>query len=183
MQNDGRRNVSISQHERTVTQVVIESKRPYEEIIQTFEAHTTYITIDQFIQFITSATTFAEYARNIDTALGANPFMRIWNVDLGFGVSRYFHPLKAREYLFGNPALAFQMAARQAGVGFYVPFRVYFSEETPGQTCITYDQPSSLLGRFPDAEIRQIAGALDSKVADFLTFVAQGEEAAINSEK
>jgi uncharacterized protein (DUF302 family) len=181
MQNDGQRNVSVSQHERTVTQVVMESNRSYDEVIQTFEANTRHITMDQFIQFVKSATTFDEYAHSINTALGENQFLRIWDADLGFGVSRYFRPLKAKEYLFGNPALAFQMTARHAGVGFYVPFRVYFSEETPGQTCITYDQPSSLLGLFPDAEILRIATALDSSVAAFLTFVAQGEEASRNS--
>lgn len=175
MQNDVQRNVSVSQHERTVTQIVVESNRPYNEVIQTFEANTLQITTDQFVQFITSATTFEEYAHSIDTALGEKRFLRIWDVDLGLGVSHYFHPLKAREYLFGNPALAFQMTARHADVGFYVPFRVYFSEETPGQTRIIYDQPSSLLGLFRDAEILKIATALDVKVAEFLTFVAQGE--------
>jgi hypothetical protein len=66
------------------------------------------------------------------------------------------------------------MLARHAGVGFYVPFRVYFSEDTPGYTHIIYDQPSSFLRQFNDADILKIATALDTKVADFLTFVAQG---------
>ncbi|HEY0754100.1 MAG TPA: DUF302 domain-containing protein [Ktedonobacteraceae bacterium] len=140
--------VSVHQQERTVTQVVIESKRPYDEVIQAFEANTHQVTTDQFVQLVENAKTFAEYSHSIDMVLGEKRFLRIWDLDLGFGVSRYFRPLKGKEYLFGNPALAFQMLARQAGVGFYVPFRVYFSEDTPGSTHITYDQPSSFLRQF-----------------------------------
>jgi uncharacterized protein (DUF302 family) len=175
MQNNVQRNVSINQQERTVTQVMVESSRSYEEVIQTFEANTRQITTDQFFQFIKSATTFEEYSHGIDTALGENRFLRIWDLDNGFGVSRYFRPLKAKEYLFGNTALAFQMIARNSEVGFHVPFRVYFYEDTPGHTHITYDQPSSFLRQFHDAEIIKIATALDAKVAEFLTFVARGE--------
>ena len=173
MQNDAL-NVSVNQQERTVTQVVIESKRSYDEVIQTFEANTHHITTDQFFQLVKNTTTFAEYAHSIDMVLGEKRFLRIWDLDLGSGVSHYFRPLKGKEYLFGNPALAFQMLARHAGVGFYVPFRVYFSEDTPGYTHIIYDQPSSFLRQFNDADILKIATALDTKVADFLTFVAQG---------
>ncbi len=139
MQNDAL-NVSVNQQERTVTQVVIESKRSYDEVIQTFEANTHHITTDQFFQLVKNATTFAEYAHSIDMVLGEKRFLRIWD----------------------------------AGVGFYVPFRVYFSEDTPGYTHIIYDQPSSFLRQFNDADILKIATALDTKVADFLTFVAQG---------
>jgi len=58
MQNDAL-NVSVNQQERTVTQVVIESKRSYDEVIQTFEANTHHITTDQFFQLVKNATTFA----------------------------------------------------------------------------------------------------------------------------
>jgi hypothetical protein len=93
-----------------------------------FETHTLQITMEQFVQTIDSTTTLEEYSHAIDTALGENAFLRIWDMNIGPGISRYVRPFKAREYLFGNSALAFQMIARNAGVVFYVPFRVYYTK-------------------------------------------------------
>jgi len=175
MQNDAQTPISVTQRESTIVQIVVESQRPYDEVIQAFEAQTREMTMERLVQLIESTTTIEEYSRSIDEALEGATFLRLWEVDLGNAVTRYFRPFKGKEYLFGNPALAFQMINHDPNVGFYVPFRVCIYEETPGRTYLTYSQPTSLLAQFNDEEIRRIAATLDSKVTEFFQLVARGQ--------
>ena len=62
---------------------------------------------------------------------------------------------------------------KNAGVGLYVPFRVFVAEGKNGKVSISYDKPSSLLGQFNDADITQTAAVLDQKLEGLTMMAAQ----------
>ena len=86
--------------------------------------------------------------------------MRNWGFDLVLGEQKR----KAVQYVVGNPLFALQMTQHDIRAGLYAPLRVLLYEDERGRTCLEYDTPSSLFGRFNDDRISPTAAMLDKKL-------------------
>lgn len=92
--------------------------------------------------------------------------MEFFAIDHGAWFSHLIHPLKAKLYVIGNPLIAQHFLKYSAEAGFYVPIRVEVYENAWGNTCLSYDRPSSLLHvcAVTEEEFVQTAADLDQKV-------------------
>lgn len=73
-------------------------------------------------------------------------------------------PRKAVQYEIGNPLTATTMTRHKLAASLYAPLRVTLYENETGGCTFAYGQPSSLLGQFGDAQVADIAHALDEKL-------------------
>jgi len=71
---------------------------------------------------------------------------------------------KSIRYHIGNPLIAIKMERKNMGVALYAPLTVLVYELSPGVVRVEYDLPSSMFGQFNDAEIDQVAAALNTKL-------------------
>ena len=71
---------------------------------------------------------------------------------------------KSIRYHIGNPLIAIKMERKNMGVALYAPLTVLVYELSPGIVRVEYDLPSSTFGQFNDADIDQVAAALNTKL-------------------
>jgi len=82
---------------------------------------------------------------------------------------------KAKQYLIGNPLVAIEMSRHDLRAALYAPLRVLVYEMAEGQTVVEFDQPSTLIGQFGNAEVTAVALDLDRKLE---RVIARAEELA-----
>ncbi|HEY9683978.1 MAG TPA: DUF302 domain-containing protein [Drouetiella sp.] len=70
--------------------------------------------------------------------------------------------IRSRQYLIGNPLIADKMAKFNTLATLFAPPRVLLFTRD-GQTCISYEKPSTTFGRLNSSEISKVAGELDEK--------------------
>lgn len=89
-------------------------------------------------------------------------------IDHGTLLSVFAKRTKAVQYVVGNPLIALQMTRHNVVAGLYAPLRVLVFEDEQGNTCLEYDQPSSLFGQFNDNRITSVAKQLDRKMEELV---------------
>jgi len=82
---------------------------------------------------------------------------------------------KAKQYLIGNPLVAIEMSRHDLRAALYAPLRVLVYERAEEQTVVEFDQPSTLIGQFGNAEATAVALDLDRKLE---RVIARAEELA-----
>jgi uncharacterized protein (DUF302 family) len=81
-------------------------------------------------------------------------------------------PPHAQMFLIGNPLIALTMMQVHAEAGVYAPLRVMFSADGPNKTVITYDQPSKMLGQWPESVFAHTGQLLDQKLETLIQTLA-----------
>ena len=104
----------------------------------------------------------------IEAMAGTSGFMLFGTIDHGTLLSVFAERRKAVQYTVGNPLIALQMTQHDVRAGLYAPLRVLIYEGAEGNTCLEYDQPSSLFGQFSDDRINLVATQLDRKIGELV---------------
>jgi uncharacterized protein (DUF302 family) len=155
-----------------VSHVRVETDRPFADVIRDFEHR-----LGRFDPAVSgalasgSADTEAVRAR-IEAMAGSSGLMSFGTFDHGALLSLVGKPRRAVQYLVGNPLIALEMTQHALGAALYAPLRVLIAEAEAGRTCVEYDVPSSLFGRFGDGRITQIARTLDRKLGELVASAA-----------
>ena len=71
---------------------------------------------------------------------------------------------KIKQYQVGNQTIMSRMMAKQAAAGLYFPIQLLVYEKPDSKVVVEYDLPSSLFGRFHDAEIAADAMILENNL-------------------
>lgn len=82
-------------------------------------------------------------------------------------------PGHAKRYHVGNPRIALQMTKHDIRTGLYAPLSLMVYEPTPGLVRVEFDEPSTLLGQFDNADVAVVGHALDGKLLTVITHAAQ----------
>lgn len=106
----------------------------------------------------------AEAADRIRGMEGEQGLMIFFILDHGSALNMAGKKQKAKQYLIGNPLTAIQMTCHQIGAALYAPLRVLIYENAAGDAVAEYDQITSLVRQFDDAEVSSVAAALDTKL-------------------
>jgi uncharacterized protein (DUF302 family) len=107
----------------------------------------------------------AEAARaTIGAMAGTSGFMIFATHDHGSLLGLVGPRRKAIQYILGNPLFAVEMTRHAIAASLHAPLRVLLYEDDEGASCIEYDRPSSLFGRFGDDRIGRVAASLDEKL-------------------
>lgn len=104
----------------------------------------------------------------IEAMAGPSGLMLFGTIGHGTLLSVFAEPRKAVQYVVGNPLIALQMTQHDVRAGLYAPLRMLIYEDEQGNTCLEYDQPSSLFGQFDDDRITSVANQLDRKMEELV---------------
>lgn len=104
----------------------------------------------------------------IEAMAGPSGLMLFGTIDHGTLLSVFAERRKAIQYVVGNPLIALQMTQHDVRAGLYAPLRILVYEDGQGNTCLEYDQPSSLFGQFNDDRITSVANQLDRKMEELV---------------
>jgi len=74
----------------------------------------------------------------------------------------------ARQYLVGNPLLAFSMTQLDIRTALYAPLKVLVYTDDRGQTVVEYDRPSDQFGQFDKEAVTKVALGLDEKLSKII---------------
>jgi uncharacterized protein (DUF302 family) len=77
-------------------------------------------------------------------------------------------PVRAVQYVVGNPLFAVQMTRHNVAAGLYAPLRLFVYENGAGKTVLEYDKPSSLFGQFHNDRIDAVAAMLERKLEELV---------------
>jgi uncharacterized protein (DUF302 family) len=159
--------MSPSEQQVLVDHVVVETTQSFERVIEAFERQIGRKGYEAYQHVVTSSRTPEEFTQGIEQLLGPSGFMEFLAIDHGAWFSRLVHPLWAKLYIIGNPLIAQHFEKYSPEAGLYVPIRVEVYENARGNTCLSYDRPSSLLQvcAVTEEEFVQTAADLDQKVA------------------
>ncbi|QLE58179.1 DUF302 domain-containing protein [Nostoc sp. TCL26-01] len=155
----------------TVTRVVAFSEKTFAEVTSAIEAMATPADNQLLRQLkrLDTNKSFEQVQVAVESMLGKSGLTVLVDFELGgLLTSQSGVRNKSKLYIIGNPLIANQMFEVDPAVGLYVPLRLFVYEDVDGRTCVTYDQPSSLLGQLQNAEILEVAQMLDGKLADLV---------------
>jgi uncharacterized protein (DUF302 family) len=123
------------------------------------------------------ATSFASDPRLADEAIkkmeGEQNLMIFGSLDHGRLFRVIGEQRKAVRYTLGNPRVAIQMTRHDIRAGLYVPLTVLVYEVSENTVRVEFDQPSSLLGQFQNADVVKVAKELDVKLEKIIEKAAQ----------
>jgi uncharacterized protein (DUF302 family) len=152
----------------TVDHVQRTSAKPFDDVSQAFERQLGRI--DPGVYQSLAAGGDAEGARDkIEALAGPSGFMLFATHNHGALLRLAGQKRKAVQYVVGNPLFALRMTQHDIRAGLYAPLRVLLYENEEGKTCVEYDKPSSLFGRFGNAKIAAVAAMLDAKLEKLVT--------------
>jgi len=95
-------------------------------------------------------------------------------------------PGKSVQYEIGNPMTAIKMTHSQLAAALYVPLRVVLYADENGKGVFEYEKPSSLLSKYDDARVLEVAYGLDALIEKALCNAAtekQSKSAITGTEK
>jgi len=75
---------------------------------------------------------------------------------------------KIKQYQVGNPEIMYRMTARHKATGLYFPIQLVVYEKPDRKVVVEYDLPSSVFGRFNDAEIHSDALILENNITNLI---------------
>lgn len=149
------------------------SEKPFAQVVEVLEAQLGHITGEQLRQIAQSSASADEYARAIQPFIGPSGLISFTEIDHGIWISMFYKPLKAKLYILGNPLFAKDMLTQDAGIGLYVPTRLYVYEDKQAVTQLAYDQLSDFANQFNDPTLTAVAKTVDEKL-DALVALAAG---------
>jgi uncharacterized protein (DUF302 family) len=85
----------------------------------------------------------------------------------------YGKPVKAIQYVIGNPLIAIQMTVHDIRAALYAPLRMIVYEDNKGHAMVEYDLPSTLFGQFGNDDVLKVAVGLDIKMVNAINMIDQ----------
>ncbi len=156
----------------TVTHVKVRSEKSFAQVTTAIESIAGKANNLIFQKLIDANASFTEVENAVKSMVGKNDLMIFTHLESGKVLSLCGKFKQAKLYIIGNPLIANQMFEEDPSVGLYVPLRLFVYDEYSGKTCITYDKPSSLLGRVENQKILRVAEMLDQKLEELVTMAA-----------
>jgi uncharacterized protein (DUF302 family) len=155
----------------SVRHVSISIEKTFSETCSRFESRMgriDYAAFEKMLREGESETAMENYVKGIEGPLG----LMIFNaIDHGLLLRLAGKTALAKQYVVGNPLIALQMTQKDVRAGLYAPLRIYIREDGPNKSVIEYDLPSTLFGRFQNAEIDRVAMTLDQKLEAAIDYV------------
>lgn len=150
-------------------------ERPYQEVIRSLHHTLRRPSLPRLMLTIALKRKAAleRYLRKIGGDLG---LMILGSVRHGEILSPLRGPQGAAMFLIGNPLTALGLMQLHPEAGVYAPLRVMFTEAKAGQTRITYDRPSRLLGQWPEPVFASTGLMLDEKLERLVGLLGKKEE-------
>lgn len=159
--------VTTSRTTVDVPHVVVESKKPFDDVKAALEA--LIPPLDEEIPKLSAAGKTEALKQRLD----AGPELSIFHKrDHGAILQLYGKPKNAVQYEIGNPLTASSMTRYDLAAALYAPLRVVLYENDNGGSRFEYDLPSALFGQFGDERITEVARGLDAALARALAAAA-----------
>lgn len=160
----------------TGTCVNVSSDKSFEQVTSAIEAMATpadNMLLRQLKRLDTNKS-FDQVKSAVESMIGKSGFTTLVDFELGgLLTSQAGKRNKSKLYIIGNPLIANQMFEQNPAVGLYVPLRLFVYEDFDSKTRVTYDKPSSMLGRLQNEQISMVAQMLDQKLEELATMAVQ----------
>ncbi|WNG23752.1 DUF302 domain-containing protein [Cystobacter fuscus] len=153
------------QDESTLIHREYVSDRPFEAVVEAFEAVVGTLEDPSLQEALTASGDEAGFEARLRAAEGPSGFMKFFVADHGAWLARVGQKARARMYVIGNPLIARTMLRHDVAMGLHVPVRVLIHEHRDGKCHLGYDVPSSLMARLGNEELLVAARKLDDKLA------------------
>ncbi|HEX3789712.1 MAG TPA: DUF302 domain-containing protein [Pseudonocardiaceae bacterium] len=149
------------------------TEKTYEELVAAFEAAVADAESGEFARAFEAAKHDANSRESWEAAcrelFGPSGFMHVFSIDHTEMLRWYGVPVKAKMWIYGSPILAATMLVHDIRVGGRVPLQILIYEADNGEARIGYDLPSTIMGRFGNADVNAAALELDTKLVAFAT--------------
>ena len=153
------------------TRIIASGHRDFAAVVQRIGEVAGQFDNQKFVDIVRSQQSTEAIKKAAEAMAGPSGFMIFATLEHGKLLSIGGQSNQAKLYIIGNPLIARLMFQHDSRMGLYVPLRLYVYESDEGQTCIAYDQPSSLLAQFQNEAIQATAHKLDQKLAAMVDMV------------
>jgi hypothetical protein len=157
----------------TVDRIDVQITHPFEEAEALLEKNVPVSDAGIFRQLVEARARADDVKAAVARSQGDLEFLILAKLAQGSLTSLLGTPKKLTVYLIGNPVIANRMFEQHRGAGLYAPIRASLYEDPLGAVHFAYDQPSTLLRSFGNAEIDTVAALLDEKMAALSSRLAQ----------
>ena len=156
-----------------VRRVSVVSSRPFEEVVRRLTATIGRPDMKTFHEALAAATTAAELAEVVQTAIGPSGLMEFGRFDSGevLRKERDGHGPKILRLIVGNPLIMKEMARTVPDAASYAPVTILVDERADG-VHLSYDSMASLIAPYGSEPALAVATDLDAKVHSLLETTA-----------
>jgi uncharacterized protein (DUF302 family) len=146
------------------TRVRFDSELDFEAVLENLRAHVGRPSALELSQIKTDPSTHDEFARKIEGYIGDSEFMLFLELDHGAWIAKFGIRRRVLRWILGNPLIAITMIRHDVSAGLFAPVELLLVENERGGASVTYVLPSSLMMIEGNAELRNAAIALDTKL-------------------
>jgi hypothetical protein len=156
-----------------VQRFTLVSPKIFSEVLAAIEAGLGHPDLRQFHQNMAAARSWDDLERVIAAAVGPCGLMEFARFDFGMVLQKAQSGPAPRilRIILGHPLIMRQIAAHVPDAGSYVPVTILIDERADG-VHLSYDLIESYLAPYGNADAREIAHGLDSKVKALLEAAA-----------
>ena len=157
----------------SVERFCIESSKSFEDVLLGLEKGIGPPDMGLLRAQMDKASTFSEFQRLVEGAVGPADLMEFLRLDLGTAMRKdpAAKAYKILRIIAGNPLIMKQMVEQIADAGSYTPVTILLYE-SQGKVHLCYDTMESLLTPYQNVSALKVAKDLDSKVIRLLTDAA-----------
>jgi uncharacterized protein (DUF302 family) len=152
----------------TIQHVRVETEKEFTKVTERFEQQLGRFDPELLKSLRSNPKNVDAIRSQIEAMAGTSGLMLFGTTDHGALLSAFGNEKKAIQYVVGSPLIAMQMTQHNVAAGLYAPLRVLIYENERGQTCLEYDQPSSLFGQFNHEQVTAVGRMLDGKLDDLI---------------
>ncbi len=153
----------------SVTHINYKSSKSFDAVTMAIEKQLGRLDAEKYASLLKGPLEAAEVESQIRAMEGSSSFMLFAMRDHGQLLALKGKKTLARQYEIGNPLFAVEMTQADLRAGEYAPLRIYVYVDKDNQTCVDYDLPSSLFGRFKSQQVDKVAKSLDQKLETLVT--------------
>jgi uncharacterized protein (DUF302 family) len=157
----------------TVQRFSVTSSKPFDDVVKALGAAVGHPDMRTFMSDVTSAKTYGDMERVIQSAAGAAGLMEFARFNLGeiHRKHRGDSAPRSLRFLIGNPLIMKQMLEHVPDAGSYAPVTILV-DERPDGVRLSYDEMTSFLATHGSPEALKVARDLDMKIEAILTKAA-----------
>ena len=156
----------------SVEHVQVRSTRPFAEVVRRIEAETGIFDGGMVRAALEHKVSPSSALDAIASMAGRSGFMRFAALDHGAVLRLQGKPAEAVRFLIGHPLTASRIAQLRIRTSLYAPLSLLVAADGSAGTLLEYDRPSTLLGRFAEPGIEEVARELDEKLAALVASAA-----------
>jgi len=164
----------MSTIEVQVRRFSVVSARPYEEIVSRLTATIGRPDMNAFHRAVITATTVADLAEVVQSAIGSSDLMEFVRFDAGeiLRKERNGQVPKILRLVVGNPLIMKEMAKSVPDAASYAPITILVDERADG-VHLSYDSMASLIAPYGSQSALVVARDLDAKIECLLETAAR----------